>query len=206
MVRYSSKEEAAKAQKSLHMYVPRAWQPGCSPAGLGLGCSGHVPGLPWPSAAGRRAQSLGSGAGHPKCRQGRLFPRPRSWACRRPRSVCPCPDFPFLRGHQSEWAGRTLGSHSAGVVSLKTTLRYSRARGTGGWGLSTWFGGGTIHPVTAAEWPWPCPPPGKAPGEWAQSPVTERRHLSSPGQWRACSPLMSPAGLSSGPYSPLSPH
>lgn len=49
VVRYSSKEEAAKAQKSLHMYV--SWQPlGCpvaaAPAALGSGCCASVLGQP----------------------------------------------------------------------------------------------------------------------------------------------------------------
>lgn len=95
VVRYSSKEEAAKAQKSLHMYVPLSqpcaarWPP--VPQHTGASC----PGATSTAATGLCATGvqsltvLGPGSLRSSCHQDWLLLRPLSSACRQPSFLCP---------------------------------------------------------------------------------------------------------------------
>uniref|UniRef100_A0ABI8A4L4 UBA domain-containing protein n=1 Tax=Felis catus TaxID=9685 RepID=A0ABI8A4L4_FELCA len=91
VVRYSSKEEAAKAQKSLHMYVsrlPLSCPMAAAPAALGLGVVG-VSGAAVTKHVGTDVDRPGS-VEHPQLRkvsQAPFLPRLLSSACRR----LPCP-------------------------------------------------------------------------------------------------------------------
>lgn len=92
VVRYSSKEEAAKAQKSLHMCVPSA-AAAAAPGELGWGSlSQERRGAPQPSTAGTGVDCVvvlgleahGQGVG-----RARFLPKPLPLAHGRPPSPCP---------------------------------------------------------------------------------------------------------------------